>query len=129
MNQISLEELNPYSTVILDSCITVHRAMGPGLLESVYQHCLVKELRHRNLNVEGMVQVPLVYRGEKLGKYYIIDLLVENEIILEVKSIDGILPIHEAQILSYLKLSDKRLGFLVNFNVRLLKHGFRRFVN
>lgn len=129
MKTSSLEDLNPFSSIILDSCITVHKAMGPGLLESVYHHCLVKELRRRNLKVESMVPVPLVYRGEELNKTYIIDLLIEGEIILEIKSIDGILPIHEAQIISYLKLANKRLGLLINFNVRLLKEGFRRFAN
>jgi GxxExxY protein len=129
MKTITLEELNPFSSIILDSCITVHKAMGPGLLESIYHHCLVKELRLRNLKVESMVPVPLSYRGEELNKTYIIDLLIESEIIVEIKAIDGILPIHEAQILSYLKLAHKRMGLLINFNVRLLKEGFKRFVN
>jgi len=129
MKRPTLEELNPFSSIILDSCITVHTAMGSGLLESVYQHCLSKELRLRNLKVESMVPVPLIYRGEELNKTYVIDLLIEGEIILEIKSMDGILPIHEAQILSYLKLANKRLGLLINFNVKLLKEGVRRFVN
>ena len=129
MKTPTLEELNPFSSIILDSCITVHKAMGPGLLESVYQHCLSKELRLRNLKVETMVPVPLIYRGEELNKAYVIDLLIEGEIILEIKAMDGILPIHEAQILSYLKLANKRLGLLINFNVKLLKEGVRRFVN
>ena len=129
MKTPTLEELNPFSSIILDSCITVHKAMGPGLLESVYHHCLSTELRLRNLKVESMVPVPLIYRDEELNKTYIIDLLIEGEIILEIKSMDGILPIHEAQILSYLKLANKRLGLLINFNVKLLKEGVRRFVN
>jgi len=128
MKTPTLEELNPFSSIILDSCITVHKAMGPGLLESVYQHCLSKELRLRNLKVDSRVPVPLIYRGEELNKTYVIDLLIEGEIILEIKSMDGILPIHEAQILSYLKLANKRLGLLINFNVKLLKEGVRRFV-
>jgi GxxExxY protein len=129
MKTPTLEELNPFSSIILDSCITVHKTMGPGLLESVYQHCLLKELRYRNLKVESMVPVPLTYRGEELNKTYIIDLLVQDNIILEIKAMDGILPIHEAQVLSYLKLANKRLGLLINFNVKLLKEGVRRFVN
>ena len=128
MKTPTLEELNPFSSIILDSCITVHKGMGPGLLESVYHHCLSKELRLRNLKVDSMVQVPLIYRGEELNKSYVIDLLIEGEI-MEIKSMDGILPIHEAQILSYLKLANKRLGLLINFNVKLLKEGVRRFVN
>lgn len=103
--------------------------MGPGLLESVYQHCMVKELRSRNLKVYTLVQVPLHYKGEMLNKDYIVDILVEDEIILELKAIEGILPVHEAQLISYLKLANKRLGFLINFNVPLLKNGFKRFVN
>ncbi len=117
------------SKEILDSSITVHKEMGPGLLEAVYQHCLVKELRMRNITVETMVPIPLVYKGHVLNKDYVIDILVENEIIIELKSIEGFLPVHEAQIISYLKLANKRLGFLINFNVPLLKNGFKRFVN
>lgn len=117
------------SKEILDSSITVHKEMGPGLLEAVYQHCLVKELRMRNITVETMVPIPLVYKGHVLNKDYVMDILVENEIIIELKSIESFLPVHEAQIISYLKLANKRLGFLINFNVPLLKNGFKRFVN
>ena len=123
------DKLNILSKEILDAAIAVHREMGPGLLEAVYQQCLVKELRMRNILVEVMVSVPLVYKGQVLHKDYIIDILVENEIILELKAIEAILPVHEAQIISYLKLAKKRLGFLINFNVPLLKNGFKRFVN
>ena len=123
------EELNQLSAKVLDAAMMVHKVMGPGLLEAVYHHCLIDELRSRGILVETMVPVPLFYRGNSLEKEYIIDLLIENEIILELKSIEGILPVHEAQIISYLKLADKRLGFLINFNVPLLKQGFRRFVN
>lgn len=123
------EQYNFLSKKILDSSITVHKEMGPGLLETVYPHCLVKALRMRNIAVETMVPIPLVYKGYLLNKDYVIDILVENEIIVELKSVEGILPVHEAQIISYLKLADKRLGFLINFNVPLLKNGFKRFVN
>lgn len=121
--------LNQLSTVILDAAICVHREMGPGLLESVYQHCLIKELSDRDIVVHSNVPLPLRYKGELLSKEYIIDLMIEHEIILELKSVETILPVHEAQLISYLKLADKRLGFLINFNVPLLKQGFRRFVN
>lgn len=121
--------LNHLSSIILGSAITVHKEMGPGLLEGVYQYCMVKELRSRKLNVSMMVPVALYYKGEPLNKDYIIDILVEDEIILELKAVEGILLVHEAQIISYLKLSNKRMGFLINFNVPLLKHGFTRFVN
>ncbi len=126
---LTTTELNCLSRVILDASITVHKEMGPGLLESVYQHCLVKELRNRRVNVNIMVQVPLYYKGDRLNKDYVIDVLVEDEIILELKAHEVTLPVHEAQIISYLKITNKRLGFLINFNVPLLKEGFRRYVN
>jgi GxxExxY protein len=125
----SKEELDQLSKVILDASIAVHREMGPGLLESVYQHCLAEELQLRNINFNLQVMVPLVYKGHFLNKDYAIDILVEGEIVIELKAVEGILPVHEAQIISYLKLANKRLGFLINFNVPKLKYGFRRFVN
>jgi GxxExxY protein len=114
---------------ILDSAISVHKAMGPGLVESIYQECLVSELQDRELAIETMVPIPLVYKGKTLSKRYIIDILVEGEIILELKAVEAILPVHEAQIISYLKLSNRTLGFLINFKVPLLKAGFKRFIN
>jgi len=123
------ERFNQLSKEILDASITVHKEMGPGLLESVYELCLLKELALRNIYVEHQVPVPLFYKGEDLNKDFRIDILVEKEIIIELKAVDYILPAHEAQIISYLKLTEKKLGFLINFNVPLLKEGFRRFVN
>lgn len=123
------EEFNALSRCILDSSITVHQLMGPGLLETVYEYCLAKELAIRGVHVQKQVFLPLVYKGEVLKKDFRIDLLVGNEIIIEIKSVDKIFPVHEAQIISYLKLSGLKLGFLINFNVPLLKNGFRRFVN
>ena len=124
------EEFNDLSKIILDSSMTVHKEMGPGLLEAVYQQCLVRELIIRNVKVNTMVPVPLQYKGHLLNnKDYVIDMLVADEIILELKAVEVILPVHEAQIISYLKLANKRLGFLINFNVPLLKNGFKRFVN
>ncbi len=123
------EVLNSLSKDILDASIAVHKEMGPGLLESVYQQCLVKELSLRSIKLNTMVAIPLQYKGYSLNKDYVIDILVEDEIIVELKAVEAILPVHEAQIISYLKLADKRLGFLINFNVPLLKNGFRRFVN
>lgn len=122
-------ELNKLSRIILEAAITVHKEMGPGLLESVYQQCLAKELRDRGINISPLVPVPLIYKGHVLSKDYVIDILIENEIVIELKAVEGILPVHEAQIISYLKLAKKRLGFLINFNVPKLKDGFRRFVN
>jgi GxxExxY protein len=123
------ENLNAISKQILEASITVHKEMGPGLLESVYQQCLVKELSLRKIKTEALVTVPLQYKGFILNKDYVIDILVENEIILELKAVEVILPVHEAQLISYLKLANKKLGFLINFNVRLLKDGFKRYVN
>jgi GxxExxY protein len=112
---------NQFSKEILDSSIVVHKEMGPGLLESVYELCLLKELQTRNLLIEHQVPIPLFYKGENLNKDFRIDILVEREIIIELKAVDFLLPVHEAQIISYLKLTDKKLGFLINFNVPLLK--------
>ncbi len=123
------ETFNQYSKEILSASITVHKEMGPGLLEAVYQQCLRKEFSLPNIEVRSMVPIPLIYKGYPLNKDYVIDLLVEEEIIIELKAVEGLLPVHEAQIISYLKLADKRLGFLINFNVPLLKNGFKRFVN
>ena len=123
------EKLNELSKEILDAAIAVHREMGPGLLESVYELCLLKELQLRGIFAENQVPIPLFYKGERLQKDYRIDILVEKKIIIELKANEFILPVHEAQIISHLKLTNKKLGFLINFNVPLLKEGFNRFVN
>ncbi len=122
-------QLNELSRIILVSAISVHKEMGPGLLESVYQHCLSKELNIRGVNFQSLVPIPLIYKGHLLNKDYVIDILVDEEIVIELKAVEGILPVHEAQIISYLKLAHKRLGFLINFNVPKLTEGFKRFVN
>ena len=127
--RLTNQELNDLAGIILDAAMTVHRAIGPGLLESVYQECLVMELRKRAIKVEREVHVQLHYQNEPIDKEYKIDLLVENEIILELKSVEVVLKVHEAQVVSYLRLSNRKLGFLINFNVPLLKQGFKRFVN
>ena len=123
------EQLNKLGGQILDACIAVHKELGPGLLESVYVYALLKELQLRGINAVTNVTVPLFYKGFDTGKCYEIDVLVENEIILEAKAVDTLHPVYQAQIISYLKLTGKRLGYLVNFNVVLLKDGFKRFVN
>jgi len=123
------EQLNKLGGQILDACIAVHKELGPGLLESVYVYALLKELQLRGINAVTHVTVPLFYKGFDTGKCYEIDMLVENEIILEAKAVDTLHPVYQAQIISYLKLTGKRLGYLVNFNVVLLKDGFKRFVN
>lgn len=107
----------------------VHKILGPGLLESVYEVCLNRELESAGLHVERQKLLPIVYKDKILNKDFIIDQLIENEIILELKSVAGILPIHEAQLLTYLKLSGRKLGLLINFNVPVLKDGIRRIIN
>ncbi len=122
-------QINEITRQILDASITVHRIMGPGLLESVYELCLKRELEIRGLKVQSQVSIPLVYKGLLLSKDYKIDLLVEDTVIVELKSVVVMLPVFDAQLISYLKLADKKVGLLINFNATLLKHGFKRFVN
>ena len=114
---------------IVDAALKVHRALGPGLLGSTYQACLAFELRKRGLAVECEVPQPINYEGIQIEAGYRLDMLMENVIVIENKSVGEILPIHEAQLLTYLKLSDHRLGFLINWNVLLIKNGIRRMVN
>lgn len=110
------------ATQIFQSALEVHKILGPGLLESVYEFALVKELQLRNIAVLYQVKVPLFYKGYDTYKEFFLDILIENEIIIEVKSCEeGMRLVHQAQLLSYLKLSDKKLGFLINFNVALKK--------
>jgi GxxExxY protein len=113
---------------ILDSCIEVHKNLGPGLLESTYETCLLKEFELRGIKAINQIKLPIEYKGFTLDQDYRIDILVENEFILELKSVETILPIHKAQLITYLKLANKRLGFLINFNVPLLKNGFQRVI-
>lgn len=122
------ERLNEIGGIILDAAITVHKELGPGLLESAYRLALKRELELRSLFVRMHVPVALIYKELELGKCYEIDLLVEDEIIIETKSCDGIPPIFLAQVITYLKLYNKVLGYLINFNVPLLKDGFKRIV-
>jgi len=107
----------------------VHSSLGPGLLESAYQACLAHELRSRGIEVAAQVAVPVVYQGQKLEVGYRIDLLVENRVVVEVKSVEAVHPIHEAQLLSYMRLSGLNVGLLINFNVLHLRDGIRRMVD
>lgn len=126
---MNIDQYEELAKQIFLASLEVHKIMGPGLLESVYEMCLLRELQLRNISAECQVGIPLQFKGFDLSKEYKIDILVENEIILELKSVDAILPVHKAQIISYLKLADKRMGFLINFNVPVIKNGFKRFVN
>jgi GxxExxY protein len=111
---------------ILGAAIEVHRALGPGLLESAYHECLCHELALRGIEFKRQVDLPVVYKGIRLDCGYRMDIVVEDTVVLELKCVDAILPIHEAQLITYLKLSGKRVGLLINFNVPVLKDGIRR---
>jgi len=120
---------NAVSREIITAAMKVHTALGPGLLESAYEACLLHELTKAGLRAEVQVGLPVIYDGIKLDLGYRIDLLVQNLVIVELKSVDAISPVHQAQLLSYLKLSGRSLGLLINFNVAHLKDGIKRFVN
>ena len=123
------DRLNSISEAVIGAAIEVHRALGPGLLESAYQACLAYELEQRGLAATREVPLPVVYGEVTLNCGYRLDLVVENAVVIEVKAVDKLVPIHEAQLLSYLKLSDRRLGLLINFHVTMLRDGLRRVVN
>lgn len=122
------EELEDKAREVVDAGFHVHRELGPGLLERVYEAALEYELTSRHLLVQRQVQVPLNYKGTPLEELLRLDLLIEGSIIVEVKSVDAILAVHKAQLMSYLKLSGQKLGFLMNFNVPIFKEGIRRMV-
>ncbi|MDP8202514.1 MAG: GxxExxY protein [Candidatus Tenebribacter burtonii] len=111
---------------IINAAIEVHKNLGPGLLESAYEECLFYELLKKNMLIKQQVQIPIIYKGETIKTKYRLDLLVEDKVIVELKSVDKLLPIHEAQLITYLKLSGYRVGMLINFNVKLLKDGIIR---
>ncbi len=113
---------------IVDSGLSVHRALGPGLLESTYEHCLAYELNSRGLSVRRQLPLPIIYADTQLDAGYRLDLVIEDAVIIEIKAVEAFSRLHEAQILTYLKLSGYRMGFLMNFNVSLFKEGLRRFV-
>lgn len=115
--------------IVIGAAIAVHKALGPGLLESTYEACLVYELNERGVQVERQKSLPIAYRGVRIDCGYRIDLLVGNEVIVELKAIERILPVHEAQLLTYLRLSGHHVGLLLNFNVPLMRDGIRRMVH
>ena len=123
------EKYNELSKEIVDACFHVHRELGPGLLESAYEFALLTEFNLRNIKAINQVETILYYKGYNTGKYYVIDLLIEDEIILEIKCCDALHPVHTAQVISYLKLAQKKLGFLINFHVPIIKDGIKRYVN
>ena len=123
------EELEKLGKEVLDSLFEVHRELGPGLLENAYEMALCHEFHLRKLRFERQKPVPVIYKDITLECGFRIDVLVADEIVLELKSVEALLPIHDAQLISYLRLSEKRIGFLINFNVPRLKDGLRRRVN
>ncbi len=123
------DRANQLSAVIVDSALTVHKTLGPGLLERIYEQCLIHELTLRGLKVESQVLLPIDYKGLKIDEALRIDILVENLVVIEIKAVETILPVHEAQLLTYLKLSNNRLGLLINFNSPLIKDGIKRIAN
>jgi GxxExxY protein len=122
-------EINDPTGEVIGAAIEVHKALGPGLLESTYEECLCIELGLRNLPYESQKDIPIKYRGVNLDCAYRLDIVVSNQLIVELKACESIQPIHEAQLLTYLKLSDIKVGLLINFNVPVLKEGIKRLVN
>jgi GxxExxY protein len=114
---------------IIGAAIEVHRQLGPGLLESAYEACLYREITQRGLNVTRQVGLPVEYKGAKVDCGYRLDLVVEGEVVVELKAVESLLPIHNAQLITYLKLSGYPIGLLINFNVTMLRNGLRRLVN
>lgn len=123
-----MPELNDLSYSIIGCAFRVHSYLGPGLLESIYEPCLVHELTLNGLQVAQQVPMPIVYKGKHVGSGYRADMVVENAIILELKAVETILPVHQAQLLTYMKLSGLHLGLLLNFHVADMKQGIRRFI-
>ena len=120
---------NEISKIVFESALKVHKVLGPGLLESAYEECLFYELKKSNLKVEKQKALPLIYEEVKLDVGYRIDMIIEDKFIVEVKSVEALTDVHLAQLLTYLRLLDCRLGLLINFNVKLLKEGVRRVIN
>ena len=121
-------DVNNLTSAIIDAAITVHKELGPGLLEAVYTESLTYELQERNFDVETNQRLPVVYRGHVLSNYFFLDLRVNQKVIIEVKSIAALAPVHAAQLMTYLRLSGCPVGLLINFNVPLLKEGLRRII-
>lgn len=128
LERVASDSSKELTREIIGAAIEVHRALGPGLLESAYEACLAFELAERGLRIERQKALPVVYKGLDLDAGYRLDLLVEDKVIVELKAVEAVNAVHEAQMLSYLRLSGCKIGLLINFNVKLLKNGIRRFV-
>jgi GxxExxY protein len=123
------DEIEKTAKAILDAAFTVHSNLGPGLLENVYETCLAHELRNKGFNVQVQLTFPVIYDNVRIEVGYRLDMLVNDQVIVEIKSVEQVLSVHQSQLLTYLKLSGYRLGFLLNFNVRHLRDGIQRLVN
>jgi GxxExxY protein len=126
--RVMSEERDPITQAVIGAAIEVHRVMGPGLLESVYQRCLERELKLRGLSFISQARLPLVYKGEPLGDDLVMDFYLPSVLVVELKAVEKLMPIHDAQLLTYLRLSQTHVGLLINFNVPLLKDGIKRLV-
>ena len=126
---ISKIEYERIGARIVHASYTVHKELGPGLLESVYEMCLEEELKALGLHVERQVKLPVIYKGKVLNKEFFIDMLVENVVAIELKAVEMLMPVHEVQLLTYMKLADLKLGYLINFNVSIIKLGIKRKIN
>jgi GxxExxY protein len=129
MNKNEVGDIEAVAKDIVDAAIKVHRTLGPGLLESAYQKCLAFELGQRGRKVLTEVSLPLLYEGHQIDAGYRIDMLIDDLVIIENKTVEKLMPIHEAQLLTYLKLGECKIGFLLNWHVTLMKHGIKRMVN
>ena len=123
-----MKDLNQISGKVIGAAIEVHKQLGPGLLESTYETCLVYELELNGVQIERQKSLPIVYKDLLMEQGYRIDLIVEQAVVVEIKAVEALLPVHQAQILTYLRLSNLHLGLLINFNVPKLKEGIRRFI-
>lgn len=122
------QEVNQITGKIIDCCYQVHRHLGPGLLENIYELCLIEELTNAGLQFQRQIEIPLSYRGKTIDAALRLDLLVEKCVIVELKSVEKLLPVHQAQLITYLKLANHPVGLLVNFNVNMIQQGIKRFV-
>ena len=129
MDHDEYHRINKVSNIVIGAAIDVHKELGPGLLESVYEECLKLELESKGIKVETQKDLPLIYKGQNTGKTYRIDMLVDERVIVELKSVESLKPVNEIQLVTYLKLSNLRVGLLINFNVPVLKEGIKRKVN
>lgn len=125
----SKEELDKLTNKVVDAMFAVHKTLGPGLKEKVYEFCLMQELEIQGIPYKRQVRIPIVYKGHKVNTHCVIDLIIDDRVIVELKSVGEFIPLHQAQLLTYLKLTNLKVGYLANFNATLMKDGIKRMVN